>query len=138
MVLFDTDTISNLLKRQPSPYLVARLQSAPPEQFTTSITVSELVYGAHRMSERTDELLSRIARLIASLTVLPFDVSAAHAYGRLRATLERSGTPLAEADLRIAAITLDRDLTLVTANLRHFGRVPGLRVENWLIASTNG
>ena len=53
-------------------------------------------------------------------------------YGRLRAELERNGRPLAEPDLRIAAIALARELTLVSGNARHFGRVPGLRVENWL------
>ncbi|HSR22290.1 MAG TPA: hypothetical protein VLW53_01985 [Candidatus Eisenbacteria bacterium] len=50
----------------------------------------------------------------------------------MRADLERSGRPLAEPDLRIAAIALAHDLTLVTGNGRHFSRIPGLRVESWL------
>ncbi len=67
-----------------------------------------------------------------ALTVLPFDQAAAEAYGSLRAKLESSGEPLDEPDLRIASIALSRDLTLVTANLRHFDRLPDLRTENWL------
>ncbi|MDP9373953.1 MAG: type II toxin-antitoxin system VapC family toxin, partial [Chloroflexota bacterium] len=54
-------------------------------------------------------------------------------YGTLRAELEAAGTPLAEPDLRIASIALTHDLTLVTGNLRHFGRISGLAVENWLV-----
>ena len=61
-----------------------------------------------------------------------FERRAAETYGRLRADLERVGTPLAEPDLRIASIALTHDLTVVTGNVRHFSRAPGLRVENWL------
>ena len=78
-------------------------------------------------------LLQRIyTTLLPNLPVLPFDASAAERYGAIRADLEQRGTPLAEADTRIAAIALSRDLTVVTGNVRHFQRVPGLLVENWL------
>ncbi|HSN54795.1 MAG TPA: hypothetical protein VLT32_08980 [Candidatus Sulfomarinibacteraceae bacterium] len=53
-------------------------------------------------------------------------------YGRLRAELERGGTPLAEPDLRIAAISLRHDATLATGNLRHLRGVSGLPSEDWL------
>jgi tRNA(fMet)-specific endonuclease VapC len=66
------------------------------------------------------------------MVVLSFDVSAAAVYGPLRAQLEAAGRPLAEPDLRIASIALARGLTLVTGNVRHFERVPGLQVESWL------
>jgi tRNA(fMet)-specific endonuclease VapC len=46
--------------------------------------------------------------------------------------LERAGTPLPEPDLRIAATALARSLTVATGNIRHFARIPGLNVENWL------
>ena len=67
-------------------------------------------------------------------TVLLFDTLAlaARTFGALKATLERSGTPLAEPDLRIASIALVRGLILVTCNVRHFQRVPELTVENWI------
>jgi tRNA(fMet)-specific endonuclease VapC len=70
--------------------------------------------------------------LLAHLSVLPFDAEAARRYGEARAFLERQGTPVGDADLRIAAIGLARGLTLITGNVRHFERVPGLAVENWL------
>ena len=134
MYLLDTDILSNLLKRAPSTTLVTKLASLSSQQlFTSSITLGELAYGAFRLETRAQELMQQIDRIIVpAQPLLPFDADAARRYGELRAGLERRGTPLAEADLRIAAIALARDLTVVTGNVRHFQRVPGLPVENWL------
>ena len=54
-------------------------------------------------------------------------------YGPLRARLEATGKPLDDPDLRIASIALARDLTLVTGHVKHFARIPDLRIENWLV-----
>ena len=134
MYLLDTDILSNLVKRAPSTALVAKLASVPTEaQFTSSITLGEMVYGAHRLRAHTRLLLERLDNaLLPNLPVLAFDVAAARRYGEVRAELERLGTPLAEADLRIGAIALSRGMTLVTGNVRHFQRIPELSVENWL------
>jgi predicted nucleic acid-binding protein len=134
MYLLDTDILSNLLKPVPSTTLIAKLSSVPVEQqFTSSITLGELIYGAYRQRTRTDALLEQVDRvLLTNRRVLPFDAAAARRYGEVRADLERRGTPLDDADLRIAAIALSRNLTIVTGNVRHFQRVPGLAVENWL------
>ena len=134
MYLLDTDILSNLLRRSPSTALVTMLASIPPEQqFTSSITLGELVYGAYRLQERAGALLQRLDEtLLPNLPILPFDASAARRYGEVRAELESRGTPIGDADLRIASIALVRDLTVVTANVRHFQKVPGLPVENWL------
>lgn len=133
--LFDTDTLSNLMRRTPSQILVRRLATTDPaEQFTSSITLGELVYGAHRLAERTQELLERINAVLGELLpVLAFDSAAARLYGELRADLERIGRPIGNADLQIAAICLVHGHTVVTANVRHFEQVPGLGVENWLV-----
>lgn len=135
MYLLDTDILSNLMKRSPSTILIAKLASIPvDQQFTSSVTLDELVYGAHRLSPgRTDVLLEQLERtLLPNLPILPFDAAAAYQYGEVRAQLERQGTPLGEADLRIAAIALAHGFVVVTGNIRHFQRVPGLAVENWL------
>ena len=133
--LFDTDILSNLLRRAPESALVRRLAGTPPEeQATTSITLGELLYGAWRLGDRAGALVGRIeSLLIPNLAVLPFDAEAARTYGGLRATLEQAGTPIGDADMRIAAIALARNLVVVTANTRHFVRVPDLVVENWLV-----
>ena len=129
---FDTDVLSAVLRRDPQLALVRRLARVPPtEQTTTAIAVGELVYGAAR---RASPALTRGVRELveSALTILPFDRLAAEGYGELRAELERAGRRLAEPDLRIAAIARSRGLTLATGNVRHFERVPGLSVENWL------
>ncbi|MBI4201728.1 MAG: type II toxin-antitoxin system VapC family toxin [Chloroflexi bacterium] len=133
MYLFDTDVLSHVLKPAPSPALIARLAMVPPgQQFTSAITVGEMVYGAYR-SPRPQYFLQQLQeRVWPNVRILSFNQSAGETYGRLRAELEKVGTPLAEPDLRIAAIALTHDLTMVTGNVRHFARVPGLRVENWL------
>ena len=134
MYLLDTDILSNLLKRVPSTALIAKLASVLPEhQFTSSITVGELVYGAYRVRTRSGHLLERLnSILLPNLAALPFDEAAARRYGQVRAELEHQGAPLGDADLRIGAIALARGLTVVTGNVRHFQRIPGLPVENWL------
>ncbi len=134
MYLFDTDVISNLLKRHPSTILIAKLASIPPEkQFTSSITLGELVHGAYRLKGRTQALMEQIDNvLLANLSILPFDSAAARRYGELRAHLESQGILTGDADLRIASIALSRDLTVVTGNIRHFERIPGLAIDNWL------
>lgn len=134
MYLLDTDILSNLMKRSPSSALVARVaQVSPAQQFTSSITLGELVYGAHRLRERTATLIQKIEdALLPNLPVLSFDAAAARRYGELRAELERMGTPIGDANMRIAAIALSHDLKVVTGNERHFQRVPKLEIENWL------
>lgn len=133
MYLLDTDILSNLMKRVPAGALVARLAMvAPEDQFTSSVTLGELLYGAHR-SARAVVLLERIGAVLPEdLPVLPFDAAAARRYGKVRAEMEEKGTPIGDADTRIAAIALTHGLRVVTGNERHFRRVPGLEVENWL------
>jgi tRNA(fMet)-specific endonuclease VapC len=132
MYCFDTDILAAALLREPPLQLVRRLARTPgDEQCTTAVSVAEIGYAAARNGEA--EVIGRVRELIAAAsTVLPFDHEAAEVYGSLRAQLESVGVRLDEPSLRIAAIALSRDLTLVTASARLYDRVPGLRIENWL------
>jgi predicted nucleic acid-binding protein len=105
MYLLDTDILSNLMKRTPSSVLVARVARVPTEhQFTSSITLGEVVYGAHRLRGRTAALLERIEdTLFPNLPVLSFDTSAAHRYGEIRAELEQRGRRRARSSDRPGA-----------------------------------
>ena len=132
MYCFDTDVLSALLRPLPPLSLARRLaRTDPAEQCTTAVTLAELLYGAARIG--SEELAERIDEIVSSAhAVLPFDEPAARCFAKLKASLELAGTPLAGPDLRIAAIAISRDATLVTGNTRHFARVPELRLENWL------
>jgi tRNA(fMet)-specific endonuclease VapC len=133
MYLFDTDAISQIIKRRPSLSFIKRLASvSPDDQFTTTITVGELVYGAFK-SSRPSYFLEKLDRMVwPNINILSFDEDAAKIYGKSRAELEKKGIVLSEPDMRISAIALTHNLTLVTGNTRHFSGVQGLRVENWL------
>ena len=93
MYLFDTDILSNLVKRRPSSQLIARLEATPAElQFTSTINLGEMVYGAYRNRERAEQLLERMEQaILPNVTVLPFDIAAARTYGEIRADLELRG-----------------------------------------------
>jgi tRNA(fMet)-specific endonuclease VapC len=97
----------------------------------TAVTVSELVFGAHR-SERLAENLALVDELLDIVSVLPFDTRAARRHAELKDILRRAGTPLAELDLQIASIALSHSLPLVTHNTAHFSRIPGLVLVDWL------
>lgn len=138
MVLFDTDALSQIIKKSPSLAFIRRLAALDPEQqFTTSITVGELVYGAHK-SGRPEYFLEKLDKMVwPNIHILAFDEGAGKVYGRLRAGLEKKGISLAEPDLRIASIALYHGLMIITGNLRHFSRVPGLQVEDWISEPSN-
>ena len=105
---------------------------APDEELAmTAVSLGELVYGAER-SARPAERLLELDLLLAAVTVLAYDDQAAQRFGALKVALERRGERLDDADLQIAAIALSRTVPLVTHNRRHFGRVPGLSLEDWL------
>jgi len=93
---------------------------------------AELWYGACK-SQRIAEYQASLARLFSDFLSLPFDDKAALHFGDIRAHLASQGTPIGPYDLQIAAIALAHDLTVVTYNTREFARVPGLKLEDWLL-----
>lgn len=70
--------------------------------------------------------------LLPAVNIIGFDSKSAYICGRIRAELEKRGTPLDLADLEIASIAIANNLTLITNNVRHFKRIPLLQFENWL------
>ena len=130
MYMLDTDTCSYILKRKP-PSVLAKLESLSGELVCVSeITRAELLYGAAREPERGAALRRLIDGLTSRLLVLEWD--AAERYAAVRASLEASGTVIGNIDMLIGAHALRIDAVLVTNNLRHFGRIDGLRTENWV------
>lgn len=135
MYLFDTDTVIALMRERVDGPLARRIGSIPfHQQFLSSVTLSELVYGAY-CSQRPAYHLEMIRdALLPNIQIATFDVQAAYQAGKLRAHLKRQGKPIDSPDLQIAAIALARGFTLVTGNTRHFVRIPALSVENWMVS----
>ena len=133
MYLFDTDILTNIVKPKPSPQLLTRLETIPQsQQFVSTITIAEIVYGAMK-SQRHDYHLKMLEDvLLPAVNIIGFDAKAAYVCGRVWAELEKAGTPLALADMEIASIAIANDFTLITHNLRHFGRIKRLKCESWI------
>ncbi|MGA1825490.1 MAG: type II toxin-antitoxin system VapC family toxin [bacterium] len=135
MFLFDTDTISNVLKKRPSNYLLTKLKKIQKElQYTTAINISEIYYGAYR-SEHRDKILSAFEiKVFPNINILPFDEESGKIYGEIKAKLEKKGLSRSEPNLRIASIAIQHGMILVTGNVNHFINIPRLRkVENWIV-----
>ncbi len=142
--LLDTDTLIYVVRglkasarhqvRARAVELVERCRQAQKEGHVvgvSAITVSELEFGA-RKSGRYEEEVAAVAKILA-----PFDtydyaaVTCAPHYGEVRHELEQAAQPIGAMDLLIAAHARGLGATLVTNNLAHFRRVPGLKVTDW-------
>jgi tRNA(fMet)-specific endonuclease VapC len=134
MYLFDTDILSNIVKRSPSARLVRRLEKTPREmQYSSAINVGEIFNGAVRSAHSEKIIRAFEEKVFPNLTILPFDERTAKVYGKLKAKLEKKGMVKSEPDLRIASVAIQHKLILVTGNTQHFGDIPGLEVENWIV-----
>jgi tRNA(fMet)-specific endonuclease VapC len=128
--MLDTNMISEALKN-PHGGTAKRILRAGQRNICTSVIVAaELRYGATK--KRSARLLKAIEDLFGEIQVLPFDLPADAEYGRIRAALEWAGTPIGGNDMLIAAHAHAVGATIISDNVREFGRVDGLTVENWL------
>jgi tRNA(fMet)-specific endonuclease VapC len=95
----------------------------------SAITYAELIFGLKRnYSKQLDYWLKE---LLGKLKVIAFDDTSAVIYGDVRTTLEKSGTPLDNMDLLIAACAISSGATLVSHNIKHYSKIKGLKVEDW-------
>ncbi len=128
--LLDTNIISDLVKH-PQGAVFENISRVGEENIFTSIVVAcELRFGASKKG--SEALTSYIESILDNIEVLPFEQPADEHYGKLRNALEKAGELIGPNDMLIAAHALALDAVVVTANLREFSRVPGLKVENWL------
>ena len=130
--LLDTNICIYIRRKKPEGVLRRFRTLKQGEAALSVITFGELMYGAENSAQRAAalELLLGLAQV---LPVLDLPDTAAEAYGRIRAELERAGQMIGNNDLWIAAHARAAGLTLVTNNEREFRRVRGLKVENWAV-----
>ena len=129
--MLDTDTCIALIKRHPESALKKLRGKSTGQVGISSITLGELAFGASK-SSRAKDSHAALAEFLLPLDVAKFDEHAALQYGEVRAQLARVGTPIGPLDTLIAAHALAIDAILVTHNTREFGRVDGLRIDDWL------
>ncbi len=129
--MLDTNICSYILRSRP-PSVKARFDEAGPSALAIStVVLAELLFGAARHPAAV-AIRREIGDLTSRLCVVPWDEAAAEHYGAIRAALEKRGTPLGAMDMLIAAHARSRGATLVSNDVRHFGRVEGLLVANWV------
>jgi tRNA(fMet)-specific endonuclease VapC len=128
LLMLDTDISSYVIRRRP-PQIAERFARHAGQLCVSVMTAAELRFGAARAGR--SELVSLIEAYLARLTILDWREPATFHYARIRTELERSGTPIGNMDLLIACHAVAEQATLVTNNVKHFGAVPGLRVEQW-------
>ncbi len=128
--LLDTNMCIYLI-RQRSRRALRRFEEFEVGEVGVSvITVSELRYGVEK-STRPEQNREALERFLLPLEVVSFGLEATKSYGRIRAALEKQGTPVGPLDTLIAAHAASLGATLVTNNTREFERVPGLQIEDW-------
>jgi tRNA(fMet)-specific endonuclease VapC len=127
--MLDTDSVSFALRGHGG--VGARIIAHRPSELAiSSITLTELRYGAER---RKSKKLHRLIDVFTSnVSVLPFDEACGAQFGKLASDLIARGTPIGDFDTLIAAHAMELHLTLVTNNGKHFNRIAGLNVENWV------
>lgn len=129
MMVLDTNTLVYFF-RGDGRVAERLLATAPADIAVPAVVVYELETGIAKSShaaKRRDQL----DRLLGVVSVLPFGVEEAKSAATLRARLEQEGTPIGPIDTLIAGTALAHRGVLVTRNVREFGRVPGLAVQDW-------
>jgi tRNA(fMet)-specific endonuclease VapC len=128
MILLDTDVCIELLKGN-ERVLQRRDQYDGPVGICF-MTIAELYYGAEKSKEPTKNI-DTIEKLLLSLEIIQADIPILKRFGTIKADLQKQGMPVADADVLIAATTLEKAERLVTGNAKHFERIAGLVLEDW-------
>lgn len=128
--MLDTNICIFVIKHKP-PQVVQRFLAHPAEDVCiSSITYAELCHGVEKSQAKARNQMA-LMFLLSNMAILPFDDCAAKEYGRIRADLERKGTPIGPMDMLIAGHAKAQNLVMVTNNVREFQRVEGLVIEDW-------
>ena len=130
--VLDTNVVSLLMKGDPN--VITRLKSVSrADVYIPQPVVAELAYGIARLSrsKRKDALASRFELLKSEIGRVAWSDQVSEAYAGIKSVLERKGERIEDFDAAVAAHALAEGCVLVTANLKHMTRVPGLQVEDW-------
>lgn len=128
MILLDTNVCIGVLHANPK--VLGHVQTASEAIGISAMVEGELYYGVEKSDFREENLVAT-NKLLKSLVVYHTTDEIMRKFGGLKASLERQGRRIDDADVIIAATALTLDATLATGNSRHFARFEGLKIENW-------
>jgi len=128
--LLDTNICIYIIKKKPEQVFDKFLTLSIGSVGISSITLAELHYGIAK-SLNPEKNKEALEKFLTPIEILDFEANATEEYGKIRAELERKGTPIGPLDMLIAAHAKSLDLTLVTNNEKEFNRIVGLKIENW-------
>jgi len=131
MILFDTDICVEILRGNRS--LVEQRRAYHEVVAVSFMTVAELYYGVYK-SASVNSNKSVVEEFFASVAVIESDAQIAQRFGAIKATLTSCGATVTDADLLIAATSMERCIFLVTGNVRHFQMIDGLEMRNWRLS----
>ena len=126
MILLDTNVVVAFLNGDKS--VLKRIRVEIDKIALSSLVVAELDYGA-KVSQRYEENLEKLYRLVDIVQVVPFDIECAKIFGTIKSKLRSLGKPTGEMDALIAATAMAHEATLATANKKHFENIEGLKIE---------
>ena len=131
--LLDTNILSYFIRGRHAELNSRVTEAIERERACVSVIVrAEVRFGQSGMLAN-DKRRRAIDLLLDQLPALPWTAAAADAYGTLKAQLQSTGRPIGELDTQIAAHALAEGLVLVTHNTRHFDRIAGLKLEDWMV-----
>ena len=133
MYLLDTNILSELVKKRPDHNLLQHLQSNPSQSlFTSCICVMELRFGSALRRDFKSFWQNIEREIISRVNVMPLGYEEVLKAGDILADLKKKGLSIGIEDVLIGSTALNHNLIMVTANIRHFSRIKGLAVENWI------
>lgn len=136
MIVLDTNVVSEAMRPQPSPVVVAWLNAQAAETlYLSSVTLAELLFGIGALPAgvKKDRLAQALDRLLALFPgrVLPFDQDAARRYADMAVIARALGRPLPVADGYLAATAAARGFAVATRNIQHFGDTGVELIDPW-------
>lgn len=128
--MLDTNICIYIIKHKPEKVCKELQKHDPSEVCISSVTYAELIHGVEKSAAIEKNRLA-LALLLANIEIMNFDVNAANCYGKIRADLEKKGTPIGPLDMMIAGHAQSLSYTVVTNNVKEFSRVTNLDIVNW-------
>ena len=132
MYLLDTNIISYWMRGDEK--VIGRIKRhAPLDLAMSTVTLAEILYGIEKSPIKKRERRHKINQISSLLGLYSFDEAAAEEYALIRVQLETEGRVISERDTQIASIALANKLTVITHNIKEFGRIGKLKSEDWAV-----